>query len=349
MKTRSLVLGVTLALAVNETTHSTAPPPPDLVDYLIQDVCTDQADRVTKDDPAVCSHHRNIKLGEPTPYIVTDKDKNSGRTYSATSSFPVRAANDSILVLVSKSLHGSFSPDFKFQFHSEHDGYDLIDPADGKYVSIIRTSDGGCRDQVFSSADAVSPTSGRTGGWILFPRQSPTTWQKTSTAHSTIFKIQITKDIPKCHDSRGQAFTIWTAPTLYTFESNKKLKAIRSDHFASPDLGVENNALERFYFTREYGYTRWEAWVPLKRCFAEKGQEAQGCRSLAEGNPLATRCSTLSDTPSQSTGVEAWGNQKWVRVDCRDQTNFIPLYQPQVLRDPSMARSGGLVDLTPYP
>jgi len=58
-------------------------------------------------------------------------------------------------------------------------------------------------------------------------------------------------------DSSGSTRGVWNPPALTTFEhAPKPLFAIVTYHFAAKDLSQTNNALERYYFTREYGFTR---------------------------------------------------------------------------------------------
>src|SRR6478672_7695739 len=46
-----------------------------LIDYLVQDVCEDSAERAVAKDPASCPDRRDIRVGERTPYILTDYDR----------------------------------------------------------------------------------------------------------------------------------------------------------------------------------------------------------------------------------------------------------------------------------
>lgn len=320
---------------------------PELLDYLIQDVCTDAQSRPIQGDPATCRRHRNIAIGEPSPYLVTDFEVSNGKTYSAMNSIPVSALDGNMRIIVTKSMQGNFRPGFRFSFDASRDGYDLIDITNSEYASFIRTSDGGCFDQIFSRRGSFRNAKDRAGGWILFPRTAPSTWPVSRGVPVTTYKIQLTKGRPGCNNGHSTGMTFWNRPVAYRFETDKALRAIRSDHFASGDLGAENNALERYYFTREYGFTRWEAWVPLARCFQEHGTEAAICHPERPDYALRGRCSVLNSTSSGLPGMDQWGNQTWVRVDCRDQTKYLALDHPQRLLSPTMARDNGVEDLQP--
>ena len=145
-------------------------------------------------------------------------------------------------------------------------------------------------------------------------------------------------------DSSGSTRGVWNPPALTTFEhAPKPLFAIVTYHFAAKDLSQTNNALERYYFTREYGFTRWEAWVPLGRCVQEHGGNAQdpACDPSSAHSPLRGRCGAAAPIP----GTTQFGGQAWVRIDCRDSTAVLQLDRPVFPLAPGMATDDGLVDI----
>ena len=266
----------------------------------------------------------------------------------ATTSFPVLSADGKMEVLISKNLQGNFGSDFNFTFSESRDGYDLIDTYYSSYASVVRTSDGNCYDQLFSRYFRRGTISTRAGGWVMFPRlTAPSTWPPTNQVSNRIYKFQLSQGRPGCSDSDSLGVTYWNAPTIYEFESTKQILAIRTDHFASSSLSQSNNALERFYFTREYGFTRWEAWMPQSRCFTQFGANNPICRPNSPDYPLNGRCSLMNVSASGYAGLDSWGGQSWIRYDCRDQTFYQPLNRPQIMRDSYMARSNSWVDLAP--
>ena len=102
-----------------------------------------------------------------------------------------------------------------------------------------------------------------------WPGDCPSTWQ-ASLAQSTPGELV-------CHPGAGcpskhyeEPLTSWEFIPNYPFAgvgSNpvKRLDTIRSIHgfIDSPDF-LEHGDLEVFYFTKLYGSTRWEDWMPLK-------------------------------------------------------------------------------------
>lgn len=315
----------------------------DIVDYLISDVCVDANNNPIAGDPATCPNHRDLQVGEAIPYIVTDFDRSNGNaTYMATASIPVQGTDGSLKIIASKNLQGNFTPDFQFSFDVQRDGYDLIDIVNSANISFIRTSDGGCYDQLWSGNGQTASIADRVGGWILFPNSS----FGSGSADTTTYNIPISPNRPShCTPGHSSGVTYWNPPATYTFETGKTLTAVKSFHFASTKLDQENNALELFYYTHEYGFTRWEAWIPQSRCFSTYGSSSPVCQPQSPDNPLAGRCSVLNVSSTGIPGLDTWGGQNWVRVDCRDETNYIALNYPQKMVDNTMAQNDGYVDI----
>ena len=319
--------------------------PPAFLDYLIQDVCVDGEQRVVNGDPAVCATHRNVELGEKIPFVVTDFDHASQISLSAVSSVPVRSKDGAIMVLVSKGLEGRYTPDYKFSFSRERDAFDLIDISNSQYASIVRTFDGGCFDQIFSRNGKAAGMANRAGGWILFPRSSSAAeLPENGSVRLKTYRMQVSPGLPQCANNEATGMSFWAKPARYTFETGKTLSALRTEHFAAADLTDPVNSFERFYFTREYGMTRWESWWTVAHCHATLGRESPRC-GQTPGNPLRTRCDKLKLPSNQTSGLEQWGGQGWVRMDCRDTTRYVPLAQPQLPLSPEMGRGDGLIDI----
>lgn len=311
----------------------------DLLDYVVQDVCVDGDNNAIAGDPATCAAHRNLRIGERIPYLRTDFDTvNGNATYQALWSFPVPSVNDATLrVMTSKSNQGGFTSAYTFNFSVSRDGFDLMDTS-GPYFSYIRTSDGGCLDQEISESATE-----RLDGWILFPQLMGS----GMSIHSISIRALSPHAPAGCGGTGTSAEDVWNPPGPVTYETGKTLSTLVAYHIATVDLRQENNAIERTFFTREYGATRWEAWIPLSRCRDPKfagSPVATGhpeyCDPMAANNPLRGRCN-----PSGIPATTTWGNQAWIRVDCRDSTQYIPLATPLIPLDKTMGQSDGLIDL----
>lgn len=311
------------------------------LDYVIGDVCVDGADNPIPGDPATCPNHRNIRIGEGFPYLVSDFDTTTGQTYQANFSYPVPGADGTLKVITSKNLQGNFNPGFQFSFSPSRDGFDLMETTSG-YFSFIRTSDGGCYDQAWET----SPTQ-LADGWILFQPG----FGGSALQHPR-WHVELTQPAPAgCATTYAQSVTdVWNPPSQVTYESGKSLSTIVTYDYYSSDMSIENTGMERYFFTREYGFTRWEAWVPLTRCQDPNfpGSPTQTgnailCDPNNPANPISHRCS-MSNIP----GLASWGNQTWVRVDCRDTTTYLALSNPVIPLDGpngSMAQDDGRVDI----
>jgi len=347
----ALALGLGGAVASIENTASPAKPvvrASSLLDFLVQDVCVDAADRAVAGDPANCRHHRNLKLGEKLPYIVTDFDHAARISLGSMSSIPVRATDGTTMVLVTKSLQGRYTPGYSFNYSPARDAFDLIDIRHSKYASIVRTFDGSCFDQLFSRNGNARGMANRAGGWILFPlAPAPSRWPKQASVPIKTWRVQLSAAGPKCASNQGSGITFWTAPTPYTFETGKILTAVRSDHFAAVDLAQPENSFERFYFTREYGMTRWESWWTVAHCKKMLGAGSARC-GQTRANSVRTRCSVLNMPSNPISGLEQWGGQSWVRMDCRDSTRYVALARPHLPLSREIARGEGFIDID-YP
>jgi len=356
MKSAALILALAIGGTIAGTSVAPEQPkaptvqkqivkPPALLDYLIQNVCVDANQRAVSGDPAVCPSHRNVEMGEKIPFVVTDFDHALGTSLSAVSSIPVRATDGATLVLVSKSLEGRYTPDFNFSFSRGRDAFDLIDISNSQYASIVRTFDGGCFDQVFSRNGKARGMANRAGGWILFPRTaSPSALPGSGSLRLRTYRMQVSAGPPQCADNDASGITHWTKPTSYTFETGKTLAALRTDHFAAADLAQPSNSFERFYFTRAYGMTRWESWWTVAHCHASLGANSPRC-GQTPANPLRTRCAVLKLPGNVTSGIEQWGGQDWVRMDCRDTTRYVALKRPHLPLSSDVARGDGLVDI----
>lgn len=245
------------------TPTATPTPAPTILDYLISNVCADAQDRPTTDDPATCERQRDIREGETLPYRLFDQGR-----YQETASIPEPGNR----VRIIKRL-------------AHYDGYDLIEH-DASEARFIETSDPGCGVQ-------------RITGWLIAP-MTPGAGQVRH--NMRIQRVTPSEQCPAVSEVIDHSIeTVWTAPEPYTFETGKELLTLWSEHRAHFDLSRVDNAIERFGWTREYGLSRWEAWVPEKRC-------------------SEIRCDTDALVGRCKAGSESWGGQRWLMIDCRDQT-----------------------------
>lgn len=300
----------------------------ELLDFLIQDVCVDRANRPIPGDPALCAQARDIRHGEAIPYAATDFDQKSGARYQAVFSYPLDSS-PTPRILVSKLLVGPgrerILPNLVYAVDPTRDGYDVFETR-GRFVSAIGTSDPGCLAQRISGAEDGD-------GWIALPL---TALRSSGATRHNLRIDRVEAPPPACRAANTggdgvyrpssevadrSVLVEWSGRRWRQFESGKRLRALSSLHFAHWDRARVDNALEAFWFTREYGFSRWEAWIPLARCAAESGADAARCAPQTPDHPLKARC-------PNGPFFRVWGQQTWVLVDCRDTTFVMPLDSP---------------------
>lgn len=298
--------------------ESSLPLDGELLDYVIQDVCVDNQDNIIAGDPATCPLHRDLKIGEKLPYVRVDHSEN-GYGWQAVSSLPVHAPDGSLRVIHSKDFEPEvfFLGDFKYDPITKGDGFDLQETR-GNLFSFIRTSDGGCLDQRFFGTNRS-----REDAWISFDSDILTDPHGIDYSDIYIDRLQFEIINPQANCLKhaqsingDSAMTVWDLRESFPFQSGKNLKAIDSFHFGHRELFRKNNALERFLFTREYGFTRWEAWLPQEQCYDVHSGSEYICNPEGETEHILDgRCDKLPR-------IAEWGDQPWVMVDCRDSTFY---------------------------
>ena len=53
----------------------------------------------------------------------------------------------------------------------------------------------------------------------------------------------------------------------------------------------------------------------------------------------------MNVTDTGHPDVARWGNQDWVRVDCRDMTRYVELNHPVLMLNKQMAQINGIDDI----
>jgi hypothetical protein len=289
-------------------------------DFLIQNVCVDALDRPVAGDPYGCPRHRDLRIGEKVPYLRVDREApvnpDVGFHYQAIMAFPVRspnAADANTRVVVSKEFGGD-DPHTAFNDNDQcingscqtiwRDGYDVIE-MNGTYVAITGTSDPGINHQTFWRKGCVAGSKNPTGNedaWILFPADLTRGAQGNLTHY---LNITTNDTCPSVFNAAHVAWDYLAQPLTYS--SGKTMDTITSHHFNGPS---SSNAVsfEKFYFTKQYGFTRWEAWQRDDQC------GLLGCRPKAHGCHGSTS--------------ENVGGRVFIRTDCRDTTEVKALPYP---------------------
>ncbi len=308
----AVVLGL-LALPPTARAGEAAPPGWEPAwGFLVESVCADAQDRPLigvspLDGPARCARQRKLGIGEPLPYRRRDWADLADRGrypdgYQQSDSVPVRTAFG--LAVVQATDFGD--PPRRFGQFEAGDGGQVVFFTP-QSASIGLTEDGGAGLQFF-----LGPQCTPLDGWVVVDRSFA-----TQTAGQTVARI--TRRAGACPDRLGYAFTRWTVQPV-TFRDKVggrvgrvTLTALVSDHFGGRSVDAAGN-LERMYFTRELGYTRWERWQNLSR------QDRPGDRREAAAMVANERCEPLVGPPATETS--------WAMVDCREWTQMVPPSTP---------------------
>jgi hypothetical protein len=331
---RALAAGA-LALGLFAGQAAAAPPgevvatAASLRDFMIQDVCLDATGAVLTgispiDGNPRCVATRDLRPGEALPYHKDDHpgggDSGAPLGYQRHDSFPVRTAAYGTIVEDSYDFGTGDGRRFGVFDTGKGDGGDLVLLEPG-IVSIAATEDGGAGFQLFVGPRCASPLTPASldDSWIIatFDARAPAPLR----GH-TVARLD---DLHEGHQETcpgrlNAAFTRWyTKPVRYRAAPGQGkpvlLTTLVSEHYDSADP-QKAHAVERFYFTRALGSTRWESWRRLSDPDTREGALVGGAAaSLAASD----RC---SPAPPPEGGP-------FVMVDCREWTLIEPPSAPQ--------------------
>jgi hypothetical protein len=309
-----------------------------LRDFLIQNVCLDAAGAVVAgispiDGDRRCTAQRDLRPGERLPYHKHDHPSFDQREaapsgYQRSDAFPVETAAFGTVVEHSFDFGAGDGRHFGV-FDTGSDGGDIAILSPGT-VSFGATEDGGAGFQLFvgECTGAVGPAA-LTHSWIVAEfdpgRPAPLQGETIARLNDLTVGRQDT-----CPARFNPAFTTWrVAPFRYRAVSGQgtpmTLASLISEHYGGADRATADH-VERFYFTRELGSTRWERW---QNAGGNAQFSAAKIAEMAAGFAAGGRCSA-PEVPA--------GGAPLVLVDCREWTRIEP---PS---DPSGDRPGFLID-----
>ena len=317
----ALTLGVgvtTVALLCRSTPpiqpfHPTTNQEAEAYAYMTQSVCLSP----TQSDPYNCPSEktRPLTMGENLPYVNHDLLPSTGEAFQVSNSFPVRHSDGTARVLQTLDFtsHGrGVKPPalVSFQFDVDYDGYnanslglgdgesDSGSGTPGEYVSILGTADPSKGVEFF-----VSPGCGLEDSWGLFGKEifpSEEGEAEAGAGGGHLFEVNIVRsslDVRgwSCPPFYNDAYTTYSTSQNFTYASGKIMDSVKVSHWGGYDEETATSA-EKEFFTKQYGLTRWEAWVKG----AEPGE------GLLCGGPQT-------------------GEEGWVLVDCRDWSYTLEL------------------------
>ncbi|HEY3909402.1 MAG TPA: hypothetical protein VGM07_05870 [Stellaceae bacterium] len=228
--------------------------------WLVKSVCTSAQNLAMPVDPyngcPESAGIRKIQSGDPLPYSNVEQIG-----YQQRDAYPVHNPVGGKTWIIATFDYAPFN---QFNLFNGTDGYDIYTLQNG-WASIADTSDGGGYGQTFYSTGC-----GIGGGWVLFPAAGFLKGGKTTAAIADVYWEQGGQSYPGACPAKYSTTTqtSWTYQAGFPFggvngNPVKPMDTVISYHGFRPSPGfLTHGHLEVFYFTREYGITRWEVWTP---------------------------------------------------------------------------------------
>ncbi len=291
-----------------------------VLDFMVQDACTDGGGNavvgMSPVDPA-CQHHRDLKPGEALPYHKADWPGDSDMKsqpvgYERSDSFPFDTTPLGTVVVQTFDFGGSDGR--KFSVFDHGDGGQVIGFSHDT-TAVILTEDGGAGLQLMAGPRCTKSEEVRPGrtldSWLVTGKSA-----ESGGTGSTVAKLRIVKD-SSCPTALDSAFTEWHY-TQFAYRASldgkltPALRTLVSSHFGGTSVETADH-LERFYFTKEFGWTRWERWQNMDMSKDVATQSDRGHKFAASG-----RCQSRAPAPGDH----------WLMLDCREWTNIVKPDQP---------------------
>jgi hypothetical protein len=354
---KSPLVGELLALAVlscNVVTPAAAASSndADAFDWIIPKICADGRNKPVSVDPLhgcpAGTHLRAIEPGDPLPYRKIDNPKQQIKDI-----YP-RIAPDGTKYAVVTFDFLDPKNEGSSRFKVWEDGYDAYVVKDG-WASGSETRMGGTGGEYATTFFGAGCKN--YGGLIFFPTSFLKSLQSPGNTKPSIAGAAWEEDDQPypgacpTHYETDQIFT-WSLARNFSFSGiggapSKSLDTI----IATMGLRTSKDPkimadwmsyghLEVFYFTKLYGLTRWESWIPEEQ-FAHDGREP-AAQTQERATNVAKVCSPGVGTASSyklANGQPAlrytmtYQGHSFTMKDCRDWTNIQvenPPIQPPV-------------------
>jgi hypothetical protein len=324
----ALLIAAAPTAAAESLTSDIVARPAIIRDFMIQNVCLDARGAVLAgvspaDDNPACVEQRDLQPGETLPYHKHDHPSPEQRAgaplgYQRHDSFPVETAGLGPVVEHSFDFGAGEGRRFGV-FDRGSDGGDITVLSPGR-ASIAATEDGGRGFQLFvgECEGPVTPAA-LTHSWIVveFDPDRAAPLQGATIAR---LKDLTAADQQTCPVRLNAAFTSWRVASFRYHAAPGQdgpltLPTLISDHYGGARRDTADH-VERFYFTRELGSTRWERW-----------QNAGGNRQFSAAR-IAELAKTLAASGRCSAAEPPGGGAPLVMVDCREWTRIVPAADP---------------------
>ena len=325
-----MVCGMLAASADDAGGAASAAASPEVIsDFLIQNVCLDASRTVLEgvspiDGDPRCATQRDLTPGEKLSYHKHDHPSPGDRAavargYQRRDSFPVETGPFGRVVEHSFDFGTGAGRRFGVFDLGRGDGGDIT-VMSANAASFAATEDGGGGFQLFVGPDCRGRVSsaGLTDSWLiaLFDPSRATPPQGEAVARLADLREGRQDNCPPRLDA---AFTRWyVRPVLYRAAEGQgtpvALTTLISEHYGG-ERREDADHVERFYFTRELGSTRWERWQNLQH---SRGFSTEKLAKAAADFASTSRCSK----PEIPEGAA------FVMIDCREWTLIVPPDDP---------------------
>ncbi|MGO9930503.1 MAG: hypothetical protein ACLPV8_01620 [Steroidobacteraceae bacterium] len=289
-------------------------------DYLVQKVCADASGKALSTDPYRCespNHLRPLSVGESLPYHKVDQ-----AGVQRHDSYPAMTPGGSEI----------FVNPFDFKpfgiFNLWGDGYDIYLIRDG-WVSASGTKDGGGFAVTFFT-QGCKPYN----GWAFFPI-SALSAAGGSSGQATLpisgrYWEQNGENWPgRCPPAYSLgSLTTWDFIAGFPFggpdpQSKKIIDTIRVVHgFETTPSFAQHGHLEVFYFTRLYGATRWEVWVPASQGGTAANAQCTGAEDKVSYRGMQFRRTACHDWTGITPASSSEPDQAWPVPELNLLENF---------------------------
>lgn len=293
--------------------------------YNVPLVCVDSKGDPRRLDPMSpnCTRTRPLRIGEPLYYYRHDYVWD--RTYLVNMAVPTLRGRSSRVLhqrewgsLMADEKTGVKRALFDYDDGTGGDGYDVIE-MDGAYSSTV-----GTRDPITTSNSYrwFNKDCKPADGWIFFDNKLP-----LNTTRWLIATLVGAPTVDECKGTgKAQSLTVYHKYPSLTYTSGKKMRSIVSWHYGAGDATKDLHHLEQFYFTEEYGLTRWERWETLGGCrltasFLKQNPDVMCSREKIQEHLKVRRASKDCSGPDEA---HMWG-QYFFRWGCGDWS-FASLY-----------------------
>jgi len=262
---RTLLLACTFALSHG---HAHAQKAAGMAHFMTMNICT-KGDAIDPDhapgEPG-CTHMRPIRDGEIPPYFLTNFPSHAnhcpdGGGPIAKINIPIKRGDTTRIV----SLYSHRPEDTACHGPGTSDKIGAsIEWHDAEYGFIMGSWSPVGLSNFLSPLCEKDPTRSSRffRGWVLGPTRSLGAGGQVFQSKLAVGKAD--EAAAACPAKYHPGYTAWR-PTDFTYTSGATLNSIISDHYASAAKDQngpgKSEQLERTYWTREYGLTRWEKWA----------------------------------------------------------------------------------------